>query len=153
MSDPLPQRKQLVHTPPSGVSQSELYFITINGNPRGLNQFARNPLGQLILDSVKFHHTQQNWYCRLLVIMPDHLHLLVAFPQTTGMKQFITAWKSYLSKQSNVVWQRDFFDHRIRGWESLEAKADYIRQNPVRAKLVTQFEEWPWRWEAAGTAA
>jgi REP element-mobilizing transposase RayT len=76
--------------------------------------------------------------------MPDHLHALVAFSQTTSMKQFITSWKSYHAKQSDLVWQRDFFDHWIRGWESLEAKADYIRQNPVRAKLVEHSCDWHW---------
>ncbi|MDA1069560.1 MAG: transposase, partial [Verrucomicrobia bacterium] len=81
---------------------------------------------------------------RLLVLMPDHLHALVSFPQDTEMKKFISSWKGYLAKHCGIKWQRDFFDHRIRNWESLDGKADYIRQNPVRKGLCKSAEEWQW---------
>ena len=35
-----------------------------------------------------------------------------------------------------------FFDHRLRGDESLIGKGQYIRQNPVRAGLVADKDEW-----------
>jgi putative transposase len=147
MQDGLPIRKKLPHTIPSWIPDSELFFITINGKSRGLNQFSNENAGPIILKSAKYHFEIKNWYCRLLMLMPDHLHMLVAFPQNTSMKHFITSWKSFLHKQCKVRWQRDFFDHRIRGWESLEAKAEYIRKNPVRAGLVSNTEDWPWQWD------
>ncbi len=41
-----------------------------------------------------------------------------------------------------------FFDHRLREGESLELKAAYLRENPVRAGLVARADGWPWVFEA-----
>ncbi len=83
----------------------------------------------------------------LLLLMPDHVHCLVSFPATESMSVVITAWKHYLARQYALQWQRDFFDHRLRGDESYDEKANYIRQNPVRAGLVKTSAEWPHVWE------
>ena len=56
-------------------------------------------------------------------------------------------WKRFVATNSQVVWQRDFFDHRLRSDESYLEKAHYIRMNPVRAGLVPVQEEWKWIWE------
>jgi hypothetical protein len=44
-------------------------------------------------------------------------------------------------------WQRGFFDHLIRNLESYGEKWEYVRQNPVRARLVTRPEDWPYHGE------
>ena len=147
MKGSLPQRKQLHHTPPNWVPDSDLFFITVNGEPRGPNQFAKNETGTFILKSAKYYQENEHWFCRLILVMPDHIHALVAFPNVTSMERFITSWKSYLSKHCKIRWQRGFFDHRIRSWKSLDAKAEYISQNPVRAGLVKVPADWPWRWD------
>jgi len=36
-----------------------------------------------------------------------------------------------------------FFDHVLRNEESYEEKWHYVRENPVRAGLVKDREEWP----------
>ena len=41
----------------------------------------------------------------------------------------------------------DGFDHVIRHDESESEKWEYIRQNPVRARLAVQAEEWPYAGE------
>jgi len=35
------------------------------------------------------------------------------------------------------------FDHILRSGESYSQKWDYVRENPVRAGLVTDWREWP----------
>jgi putative transposase len=47
-----------------------------------------------------------------------------------------------------VAWQRSFFDHRLRHDESESDKYEYIRQNPVRAGLVRDADEWPYQFVA-----
>ena len=145
MPEELPKRKRLFHTIPPWVDQSELYFVTINCKQRGVRQLTKNFIGKTVLKSALFHNNNGNWFCRLLVLMPDHLHMLVSFPPEKSMETLINSWKGYLAKQCQVQWQRGFFDHRIRGWESLDEKAEYIRENPIRANLVKSFEEWPWQ--------
>jgi len=39
--------------------------------------------------------------------------------------------------------QRDFFEHHLRHDESRREKADYIRDNPIRKKLVARPKDWP----------
>ena len=48
-----------------------------------------------------------------------------------------------MARTTSIKWQRNYFDHRVRKDESLVEKADYILNNPVRARLVTCAEEWP----------
>jgi hypothetical protein len=40
-----------------------------------------------------------------------------------------------------------FFDHLIRSSESYAEKWEYVRENPVRAGLVTSADDWPWQGE------
>ena len=45
-----------------------------------------------------------------------------------------------------AVWQEESFDHVLRWSESLDAKIDYVLQNPVRKGLVRIASEYPWSW-------
>jgi REP element-mobilizing transposase RayT len=88
------------------------------------------------------------------VLMPDHVHLFVAFPPD-GM--VLVAWiqslRSVLGKMlvqfgyNKPHWQEGFFDHLLRSSESYAQKWDYVRMNPVRAGLCTSPEEWPYQGE------
>ena len=80
------------------------------------------------------------------VLMPDHLHMLVTVPDAKQFNRLIASWKRYTSCQLGIRWHRTFFDRRLRRHESLTAKVEYIRQNPVRAGLVSRPEDWPYLW-------
>ena len=88
-----------------------------------------------------------DWYVQLLLLMPDHLHGLVSFPEDRAMKSVISSWKEFLARKAGVSWQRDFFDHRVRDDESFLEKANYIRMNPVRKNLVAEAGLWPFVWQ------
>ena len=60
------------------------------------------------------------------------------------MSKVVEKWKRYTATQAGIVWQRNYFDHRLRSDEGHVEKAEYICQNPVRAGLVTVAEEWPY---------
>jgi putative transposase len=76
--------------------------------------------------------------------MPDHLHALLSFPADQAMSEVVGAWKRYQSKQRNMHWQANYFDHRIRSLKELDDKAAYIRYNPVVKNLCAKPEDWPW---------
>ena len=97
--------------------------------------------------AVRFRNEQRRWYAQLFLLMPDHLHALIAFPADSQMPKVVAFFKEITAKKTGVRWQRDFFDHRLRSDESLGEKAAYIRANPVRRGLVTDAEIWPWKWE------
>ena len=79
----------------------------------------------------------------LLVLMPDHVHFLASFAMDARMKDVVSRWKRFTTTRAKIEWQRDFFDHRLRGDEGWREKADYILQNPVRTGLATNAEDWP----------
>jgi REP element-mobilizing transposase RayT len=84
------------------------------------------------------------------VIMPDHLHAFVVIDdERLTLSTWIKSMKNALSKTLRVQgipsphWQKGFFDHILRSEESYSAKWEYVRENPVRAGLVKQWDEWP----------
>jgi putative transposase len=141
-------RKKLPHDVPEWVCPGSVFFVTICALPRGADALCRPAVAPQLLEAVRAYQEREIWYARLVVLMPDHLHALVAFPPDRRMRTVVAQWKSYTAKHANVRWQRDFFDHRLRGDEPLEEKAAYLRKNPVRAGLVARIEEWPWVFEA-----
>jgi putative transposase len=81
----------------------------------------------------------------LALVMPDHLHLIVAFPEgDMRIQAIVSKWKEWTAKSLRVYWQRGFFEHRLRKDESFRDKADYILANPIRAGFVKEAEDWPY---------
>ena len=144
---PLPERKRLYHGTPGWVKPGEVFFITINGKERGLNQFAKAKIAKSVFESVEKLNTKQTWWCSLMLLMPDHLHALISFPHDQNMKQVIGLFKSYQNRFLGIEWQDGFFDHRLRDDREYELKADYIRMNPLRADVCESPKSWPYVWE------
>ena len=141
-------RKHLDHDVPAGAStnpENEVFFITICCVPRGVNQLAKTDVWQVIDETLRVRELAGDLQTRLVLVMPDHLHGLFAFPGGRPMAKVISSLKEWVAKQAGVKWQRDFFEHRLRTWESGVEKADYIRQNPVRAGLVVSESDWPFQ--------
>ena len=168
---PLARRRALPHDPPLSIRTADAtFFLTICCEPRGQNQLCDPELARQLFDSVAFYNASGHWWVEFALLMPDHLHMLASFPSTavsekpphqttpgrarspnaphrsSTMAGAVAAWKRYTARQCGLHWQRDFFDHRLRGDESLRDKEQYIRQNPVRAGLVKDANEWPYVW-------
>jgi len=89
--------------------------------------------------------------------MPDHVHLvLTPLRDENGLfsvAEIMQGIKSSSAHQINralnrtgQVWQHESFDHVLRREEGIEAKVEYVIQNPVRAGLVRNISEYPWLW-------
>ena len=81
--------------------------------------------------------------------MPDHMHLFVR-GRNLDLSRGIRSLKRTLSgviPANPPHWQEGFFDHLVRQDESYARKWEYVRCNPVRAKLVKQAGEWPYQGE------
>jgi putative transposase len=86
------------------------------------------------------------------VIMPDHVHLFVRGPDDFQLGPWVGRLKQALAKhialgETLAIWQRGFFDHLLRSDESYAQKWNYVRQNPVRAGLVHNPDDWPYSGE------
>ncbi len=147
--EPLP-RKRLDHDTPNWVKPDSVFFITLCAQARGNNHFCTEAVGPKLLASIVYRHEKQIWFCHLAVLMPDHIHLLLNFPEESVMRRVVGDWKRWTYSAHEIPWQKNFFDHRLREEEGLKQKAEYILQNPVRAGLVSTVEEWPYIWRPEG---
>lgn len=144
----LPNRKWLRHEMPiRSVDRYPVFFITICRQHRGRNQLAHAEVWSFLLESIEMRNREGMWNCRQFLAMPDHVHGIFAFDGVDQMKRVIPQWKRWDSGQRGIVWQKGFFDHRLRSEESSMEKREYIRQNPVRAGFVTEASDWKHRFE------
>jgi putative transposase len=87
------------------------------------------------------------WWVYAAVVMPDHVHAL-ASPRDReapvgNLSGAIKRWTRQ-QLQATWQWQPGSFDRLLRTEETAQAKWAYMRENPVRAKLVTAWEAWPY---------
>lgn len=129
------------------------YFVTFNTSTRG--RLLTHPE---IHDAFRVFcwrgHEQHDVAVGRYVLMPDHVHLFVAFPPTgITLSKWIQALRSVLGKELLRIgfqkphWQEGFFDHLLRSSESYSEKWEYVRMNPVRAGLCRNPEDWPYQGE------
>ena len=105
----LPVRKKLPHSVPQWVPDGSWFFITIKCVPRGKNQLCRADIGDAVIAALAHNHDKLVWHCRLALLMPDHLHAIMAFPPGPGLKLTVENWKRFVARKHGVEWQRDFF--------------------------------------------
>jgi putative transposase len=109
-----------------------------------MNQLCKKEIADVLFETARRYHESERWYLELLLLMPDHLHLLIAISGEDVLSNLIGDFKRITSRIAKLKWQRTFFDHRLRHDESESEKYDYIRENPVRAGLVREADEWPY---------
>ncbi len=86
--------------------------------------------------------------------MPDHLLFFCVIGETPGatsLSRFTAGFKQWTAKgilraarEAPPVWQKQFFNHVLRSDESYESKWHYVRENPVRAGLLSAADDWPY---------
>ena len=80
--------------------------------------------------------------------MPDHVHLLIApTDRDAAVGNASAAIKRFMRQELLATWQRQpgSFDRLLGSDESAGQKWQYIRENPVRAGLVKEWADWPYR--------
>jgi len=86
------------------------------------------------------------------VIMPDHIHFFICGDVDFKLSEWVKGLKrailsAFQKTDSENLWQPGFFDHLLRSGESYGQKWDYVRENPIRAGLVSKIEDWPFHGE------
>lgn len=120
-----------------------------------------------LIDSPSRYH----WFGRRFVVMPDPIHLIAHQDhEAIRLSQWIKALKAvvgglrcadtgrvpppgvhhaaphhkFTRAQRPWRWQEGFHDHKFRTPESEARKWEYVCLNPVRYKLVSRPEQWPY---------
>ena len=143
---------------------SPIYFITTCTLGRRA-MLVSNDIAAILVAEWRNAHDRHGWAIGRYVIMPDHVHFFCrAELDAKPLPIFMQKWKQWTSKritreialagigdpglkQSRRVWQEEFFDHVLRSSESYSQKWEYVKENPVRARLVRKFDDWPFQGE------
>jgi REP-associated tyrosine transposase len=98
----------------------------------------------MLFETARRYYDTQKWSVKMLLLMPDHLHMLVGITGNADLSNLVRDFKHITAKIARIRWQRNFFDHRLRHGESEIEKFEYIRKNPVRAGLIHAADDWPY---------
>jgi len=151
----VPPMKRYPRTPPRLewiFPDSPVFFITFCAYRRHrllANRAVHLAFQRFALSAYRDYNVAVERY----VIMPDHIHLFVCGPDDFLLGRWIGALKQALAKAitnhsaRSPIWQRGFFDHILRSNESYSEKWEYVRDNPKRAGLISNGEEWPYAGE------
>lgn len=77
------------------------------------------------------------------VIMPNHVHLIVKPNDDENIFKLIGGMKGYSARVCNALlgrtkqafWMEDSYNRIVRDYDELRAFREYVRRNPVEAKL------------------
>ena len=133
---------------PSFEQGSITYFITASTYQRK-TLFQTDRMALLFVDVLLHYRLQNKYLLHEFVVMPDHFHVLVA-PATSLEKavQLIKGGFSYRAKKElefgGEIWEKSFYDRRVRDAEENERIRNYIHQNPVKRGLVETAEDYPY---------
>ena len=135
-------------------THSPIYFVTTCARRRK-PLLARDDVAKVLIDEWRAAHDRHGWAIGRYVIMPDHVHFFCRSElDARPLSEFMAFWKSYTSRKiqasgpprstpaATTLCQREFFDHVLRSTDSYSEKWNYIRDNPVRAGLVSNADEW-----------
>jgi len=105
---------------------------------------------KIVIEVLLRHRDAGAYLLHEFVVMADHVHVLLTPGQTTTLEramQLIKGGSSYeIHKQRQnrlEIWQPGFHEQTVRDARDFQCKVEYIRMNPVEAKLVETPEQWP----------
>jgi REP element-mobilizing transposase RayT len=127
------------------------------GMERWLDRARHNPwiqqqdVAELIAEAIETRQQRGNWNMFSFALMPNHVHLFGEIPNGE-MKSALEGFKRWtghkamqlLDPKPERFWQREWFDHWSRSDEQDDRILAYIRNNPIKAGLATQYLSWPY---------
>jgi putative transposase len=98
----------------------------------------------LFLEIIQRYRRQGLYKLHAFVVMPDHIHLLLTTGSLPRAMKHIRGGFSHDLASTFEVWQPDYDDREILSENEYLNARDYIHQNPVRAGLVANAEDYPY---------
>src|SRR5271157_3366186 len=132
--------------PHRGNTGHSAYFITASTFQRE-SLFQSRRMADLFVKVLFDYRDQRKYLLHEFVLMPNHFHLLISPVLTLERAlQFIKGGFSYRAKKElgfgGEIWEKSFYDWRVRDIEDYFAYRHYIHQNPVKKGLVTAAAEY-----------
>ena len=136
------------------AEKSREYFLKLEAwldKDHASNYLTNSNVAHMIMMAFQEYERRSIWKVHSYVIMPNHLHWFFT-PVNQPMSESILNFKRYTARRANKIlnltgkrfWQAEWFDHWSRSAEENERIISYIRNNPVKAGLVYNPEDWPY---------
>ncbi len=122
--------------------------------------YARAPLfhdvrlGRAVVTTLRLHHEHGFAASLAFVVMPDHLHWLVALAPSVHPNRLMHSVKTASAHRVNAlrgrrgrVWQRGYRDRALRPEEDVVGIARGLVAHPLRARVVRRIGDHP-LWDA-----
>ncbi len=142
--------------PRRGNTGSGTYFITA-GTFQKQQLLQSDRMAQLFLDVLHGYRSQEKYLLHEFVLMPDHFHLLITPISTLERAlQLIKEGFSFRAKRElgfeGEIWEKSFYDRRVRDWEEYSVFRQYIHRNPVKRGLAAVPDKYPYSSARGGLA-
>ena len=142
--------------PHRGNTGYSTYFITTSAFQKQ-SLFQTDRLAVLFVEVLLGYRAQQRHLLHEFVLMPNHFRLLIT--PTLSLEralQLIKGGGSFRAKRelgfTGEIWEKSFYDRRVRDWEEYCAFRRYINMNPVKKGLAANPEEYLYTSARAGLA-
>ena len=125
------------------------YFVTTK-TWENRSVFQVPAVADIVVQKLISYREQGAYLLHEFVIMLDHLHLLLTPRDSVTLEKAMQLIKGGSSHAIHTqrghkmqIWQSGFHEAAVRDFADYDAKARYIRSNPIAAKLVERPEDWP----------
>lgn len=135
------------------------YFLTLCLENRPSSLLTDNV--ELFRNAYKVTKQNHSFTLDAMVLMPDHIHLMITLPKDSdNFSVIIASLKSHFSRQINLlnpdlgisssrqkkresgIWQRRFWEHKIRDEIDFLHHVEYIHYNPVKHGYTGSPKDW-----------
>ena len=124
--------------------------------------FVRPETVEYLRQAIRQEMERRSFVIDAIVIMPDHVHALWTLP--AGDADYSIRWRNIKSaftaripenqrphvqgsrrrKCEQAIWQRRFWEHRIRDERDFTHHVEYIHYNPVKHGYAARPVDWPY---------
>jgi type I restriction enzyme R subunit len=96
----------------------------------------------IVADALR-HFDGERYEIVSFVVMPNHVHVLFRPLGSHRIGDIVKTWKGFTAREINkrmgktgTLWQEEYWDRLIRNERHFFKVAEYVRKNPVKAKLL-----------------
>jgi REP element-mobilizing transposase RayT len=110
----------------------------------------RQPAIAALTEGALRHFDGERYQLLAWVVMPNHVHVVVRIGQVP-LAGVLQSWKRFVAREANKLlqregtfWEHEYWDTYMRDEVQLAKARRYAEQNPVKAGLVREGEDWRW---------
>lgn len=159
----LKSRNEILKIKDSGVRFNKLYDLQkryfgifdrhLDTNRECINYLCDPRIADVVKSSIEFRNGKDYEtiaYC----LMPNHVHLLIYVQRfLKPLYRIMQSLKRHTGRESNKIinrfgsfWHEESYDHIVRNERELININNYIMNNPVKAGLVKNADDWKYRY-------